>query len=98
MLRIRVGMRLVAVGLAGLSQKNEWGRVRRLKAEREIKQNERVQIEMDDSNRVHGDPRGDERGLSDEERWSAKESGKCLGALPEPARAERTIQVHVRRL
>jgi hypothetical protein len=35
MLRIRIGMRLVAIGLPSLGEQDEWRGVRRLQAERE---------------------------------------------------------------
>ena len=93
MLSVGVGVHLVAVGLAGLGKQDERSGICGLKAEREIEQDERVDVEMHVPHRVDSDPRDDDNGLPDQEARRAEVAGEGFRGLPEPARSKGAVQM-----
>ena len=65
MLRIGVGVRFVAIGLSGLREQNEGRRVRGLETERQIKQDEGIDVKLREPHDVETDPDGDDERLGD---------------------------------
>ena len=66
--RVGVGVRLVAVRLSGLRQQDERRGISCLQAEREIQQDEGIEVELGDADDIQGDPDRDDDGLYDQER------------------------------
>jgi len=78
-LGIRLGMRLVAVRLPGLCEQDKRRSVGGLEAEREIKQNKRVNIKLCETADIKKYPNRNNDSLGDEENRCSKEAGKSLG-------------------
>ena len=84
MLGVGVGMRFVAVGLAGLRQKNERRGVGGLQAEGEVQKDKGIDIKMGEPEDVDDNPDGDDERLADEKNRGAEETGECFGLEREP--------------
>src|SRR5919198_2742858 len=75
---------LVTVGLAGLSEQDQRRRVRSLRREGEVQQDERVWVPVrDDRDRIERDPHGDDDRLAGDVLRRAEEPRGPLGAPPE---------------
>ena len=72
MLSISVGVGLVAIGLPRLCQQDHGGGISRLKAEREVQEDERLHIKMENPECVQKDPHCDGQGLSHEDNRRAE--------------------------
>ena len=83
-LRIGIGMGLVAIRLARLGEQNQRCRVGCLQAERQIQKYERIDIEMNHARRVQRDPCGDDHRLADKERRRSEKPRERLGLEREP--------------
>src|SRR6185295_6594353 len=77
-------------------QQDEGRRVGRLEAERQVEEDERVAVEMEEAPDVEDDPDSDNHALCDEKSRRAEETGEPLRLLPEPIAAESRGQVDVR--
>src|SRR6266567_5303399 len=96
MQRVGFGVHLVAVRLAGLRQQDEWRGIGRLETEREVQQDEGIEIEVRDTYHVQHDPDRDDDRLGDQEERRPKEAGEDLGFDAEPVAAEDWGEVSVR--
>jgi hypothetical protein len=90
---IGLAQSFVPVCLAGLGKEDQRSRVRSLKRESEIQEDERIRVppkrygcDVDD------DPQANQHRLSDQESRRAKESGEGLGSTPEIVGAEGPVQ------
>jgi hypothetical protein len=92
------GKCLIAIGLTSLREQNQWRGVSGLETEREVQEDEWIDIKLDPPEGVHRDPSSDDRRLPDEEGRSAKKSGKCLGSEGKPVIAKDRREVEVRRM
>ena len=87
------GVVLVAVGLARLGEQDQWRRVRGLRRERQVQQDERVRVPAQaERDGVDDDPGRDEHGLPDDELRCPEEACKALGEPAEGVVAERPVQ------
>src|SRR5450432_717547 len=98
MLRVSVGMRFVPVGLAGLCEQDERRGVSGLKAEREVEEDEGIDIEMDDPDHVEKNPNRHDQGLPNEEHGSAKEAGEGLRLERKPIVPEDSGEMVMRKM
>ena len=98
MLCVGIRMGLVAVRLAGLGQQDERRGVGGLQAERQIEQDERIDIEMEDARRVECDPHPDHDRLADEKHRRAEKPCKTLRLESEPIVAENRREMPVGRV
>src|SRR6516164_2328815 len=87
-LRVGKAVGLVAVGLAGLSEQDQRRRISGLEREREIEQDERIDVELCPTGHVNHDPEADNDGLGDKEGRSTEEAGEIFRLLAEPVAAE----------
>jgi len=97
-LGIGFAMHFVPVGLAGLGQQNQRGGIRGLETERQIQQDEGVNIKIRQPCDVNADPDGDDHRLGDEKHRRSEKPGKRLGFESEPIAAENGIKVRVWRV
>src|SRR2546422_4952029 len=97
-LRVRVGVRLVAIRLPGLGEQDQRGGVGRLQAEGEVQENERIDVEVGETDGVEHDPDRHHHRLPDQEGRGPEEAGKALRSDPEPVVAENRREVRVRRV
>ena len=95
-LGIRLGMCLVAVGLAGLREKDKGRRIGRLKAKRQVEEDERIDVETKEAGYIRADPECDDQRLSDQENRGAEEACKSLRLERKPIVPEDLIEMHVR--
>ena len=79
---VGIGVRLVAIGLPRLRQQDQRCGVRGLQAEREIQEDERVEVEVDQPDHVRQDPHADEDRLPDEEGRRPEETREALRPSP----------------
>ena len=98
MLGIGIGMRLVAVCLAGLRKQDEGCGIGCLETEREIEQDKGVDVELEDTEDVEANPDRHQNCLGDEKHWGAKKSSKGLGLQREPIISEDRVQMQVRKV
>ena len=96
MLGVGIGVGFVAVSLAGLREQDERRGVSGLQAERQIEQNERIDVEMENAGGVEEDPDADDHGLRHQENGRAEKSRERLRFEGEPIVAEWGRQVAVR--
>jgi hypothetical protein len=90
----RLGVGLVAVGLAGLREQDQRCRVRRLGREEQVEEDERIGVPAQrDDGRVQRDPGTDDERLADEELRRAEEAGDALGDAAEPVSAEGSVML-----
>jgi hypothetical protein len=94
-LRIGIGLRLVAGGLTGLCQQNQRRGVGRLQAESEVQQDERVNVEGGHAKHVQADPQQHNQSLRAEKHRRTEEPRKRLGAQGEGVVAEGGAEVGV---
>ena len=97
-MRIGIGVRLIAIRLTRLGQQDQRRGVGGLETESEIKKNERIDIEMNDAGDIENDPTRDEQGLADQKRGSSEKSGECLSFQREPIVAESGHEMRVRQV
>lgn len=71
---VRIGMRLVAVGLSCLGEKYERCGIGRLQAEGQVQKHERVKVKMSDFGNIGTDPQDDDKCLRYEKKRRAKKS------------------------
>src|ERR1700733_8063276 len=84
MFRIGDGVRLVAVGLTRLRQQNERRSIRRLQAEREVEQDERIDIKRCEPDDINKNPdRNDDR-LPNKKHRRTKKPSKRLSLQGKP--------------
>src|SRR5579871_1290214 len=95
MLRVGDRMRLVPVSLARLGQKDEGCGVGGLGAECQVEEDERVEIEGGDADRIQKYPKGDNKRLGNQEDGRAEEASEGLGLEGEPVVAERPGKMQV---
>src|SRR5450432_157563 len=98
MFRVGLGVRLVPISLARLCQQNEGSGVGSLQAEREVKENEWINVEMRDAEDVQNNPNRDEGGLPNQEHGRAEEAGERLRLERKPVVAENRIQIPMRKM
>ncbi|MNG20132.1 hypothetical protein D3C84_1043590 [compost metagenome] len=96
MLRIGVGLGFVAGGLAGLGQQNQRCGVSRLQAERQVEQDERVQVKVSHAKQVEANPHHHDQRLRTEKGRCAEEARKGLGAQGKLVGTKGRSQVSVR--
>ncbi len=94
--RIGLRMGLVAVRLPRLRQQDQRRGVRGLQAEREIEQDERIEVEFPDADQVQADPDRDDDRLRDEEKRRAEKPGERLRLEGKPIVPERRREMQVR--
>jgi hypothetical protein len=90
------GMGFVPVGLACLGQKDERRCVGRLQAEGQIEKYERVDVEREDSKRIHENPDGDHDRLADQKYRRPEKTRERLGLEGKPVSPENRRKVGVR--
>jgi hypothetical protein len=91
-----VGVHLVALRLARLRQEDQWRRVRGLRRERQVEQDERVLVEVDeDLESVEHDLRHHHDGLRDDVPGRTEETSDRLSSPSERICAERRGEVLV---
>src|SRR5207237_6772531 len=96
-LGVRLRVDLVAVGLAGLREQDQRRRICRLGREREVEEDERVLVEVnEDRVAVEDDPEDDDERLGRDVLRRPEETCEPLGYLAEPVVAERRAEVPVR--
>src|ERR1700744_6532450 len=95
---VRVGQRLVPVCLARLGKQDQRCRVGSLKAECEVEQDERIDVELGNAEDIYRDPRAHDQGLRDEEAGRAEDARKRLRLQRKPVIAEDPRQMRVRDL
>ena len=98
MLGVGVGVRLVPIGLARLCQQNERSGVGSLQTEREVKENEWINVKMRDADDVQNNPNCDDDGLRNQEDRRAEEAGERLRLERKPVVAENCIQNPMRKM
>ncbi len=96
MLGIGIGLRLIPRRLTSLCQQNQRCGIRRLQAERQVEQDEGIDIEVGHTGDVEGDPHRDDQCLCTEKSRRAKEPRKGLGTQSELVIAKGRRQVGVR--
>lgn len=96
MLGIGIGLRFIPRRLTGLGQQNQRCGIRCLQAERQVEQDEGIDIEVGHTGDVEGDPHRDDQCLGTEKSWRAKEPRKGLGAQGELVIAKGRREVGVR--
>ena len=94
-LDVGLGLGLVAVGLPGLRQQDEWRRIGCLRAEGQVQQNKGIQVKLRHPGHVEADPDGHEERLGDQERGGSKEAREGLGFDTEPVIPENRGEMHV---
>jgi hypothetical protein len=92
MLGVRVGVCLVAIGLPRLGKQDQRRGVGGLQAEGQVEQDERVEIEADETDGVGEDPGANDQRLADQKLRRTEEARERLGLGAELARAERGRQ------
>ena len=93
MLGIGVGVGFVAIRLTRLGQQDQGCGVGGLQAEREIEQDEWIDVEMDQARSVQGDPCSDEEGLPDQKSRRSKKPREGLGLEGKPIIPKQRCQV-----
>jgi hypothetical protein len=89
-----VGRSLVTVGLSGLGEQDQGRRVRGLRGERKIEQDERIGVPAQaDRYRVERDPNSDEQGLAENELRGAEESCEPFRSPAEAVGAKGAVRV-----
>src|SRR6202034_23223 len=96
MLGVGEARHLVAVGLPGLRQQNQWRGIGGLGREGEVEQNERIDVELGPAGGVDPDPYCDDDRLRDQELRRAEEAGEILRFSPEPVVSEGRFEMGVR--
>src|SRR6266536_1962019 len=95
--RVCYGAGLVPIGLPCLREQDQWRRVRRLRREGEVEQDERIGVPAQPGgDGVQRDPDDDDERLADEELRRAEEAREGLGSPTEGVAAERRGEMHVR--
>lgn len=84
MQRIGLGVCLVPVRLSRLRKQDEWRGIGRLETEREIKEDERIDVELGEAENVQANPDCDDHRLCHEKHWCPKKAGEGLGLQREP--------------
>src|SRR4051812_46273628 len=86
----RIGVTDVAIGLPRLGEQYQRGRVRSLRAEGQIEQDERVRVEgaKQELRGVQDDPYRDQHRLPHDELRRSEEASEPLGRAPEAVAAE----------
>jgi hypothetical protein len=92
---ISQGVSFVPVGLTCLRKQDEWRCVSRLQAEREVEENEWIDVERHDAKSIYQNPDGDHDRLADEEHRRPKETRECLGFERKPVCTENWRKVGV---
>ena len=98
MLRIRLGVQLVALGLAGLRQQNQRCRVGGLQTEGEVQQDERIFVKRRQPHDVDDDPERHHKGLTDEKHRRAEEAGEGFRLQREPVVAKHRREMGMRQM
>ena len=83
-LDVGLGEGLVAVGLPGLRQQDEWSRVCRLQAEGEVEEDERVDVERCKSKDIDENPHSNNDSLGDEKARRAKKASERFSLQGKP--------------
>src|SRR5262245_58222628 len=96
MLRVGLEVHLVPVGLPGLCEEDQRCRVCRLQAERQVEQDEGIEVEPGDPGRVQPHPECHHERLPDQEGRGAEEAREALGPDRKPVVAEHGREVRVR--
>src|SRR5207244_5205915 len=97
-LRVRLGQHLVPVGLARLREQDQRRSVGGLRREREVEQDERVLVEVDEDRvPVEDDPENDEACLGGDVSRRPEDPGQTLRDLTEPVVPERGRETTVRK-
>jgi hypothetical protein len=92
---VGVGVRLVAIGLPGLGEQDQRCCIRRLQAEGEVEKNERLEVELGETDDIECDPDDHQDRLHGQEGRRPEEAGKALGSDPEPVVTERRGEMRV---
>ena len=98
MLRVGIGMGLVAVRLPGLRQQNEGRGIGGLETEREIEEDEGINVELGEAENIQADPDDDDGRLPHQKKRGAKKTGEGLRLQREPIVAEDPVKVNVRQV
>jgi hypothetical protein len=84
---------LIAIRLTRLCEQNERRGIGSLKTEGEIQEDERIEIEFENTGDVQSDPQKDHQRLSHEKERRSKKTGESLGLQGEPIIPENRIEV-----
>src|ERR1700758_1254310 len=95
---VGVRMRLVAIGLTRLCEQDQRCCVCRLKAERQIQQDERIHVETCHAAHVQSNPYSDDQGLRQQKRWRAEEACERFRLQRKPVVAEDGRKMRMRKL
>src|SRR5882724_3806990 len=98
MLRVGLRKRLVAIRLPRLREQDQRRRIGRLQAERQIEQDEWIEIELHDAGQVQPDPEQHDDRLRDQKDRRPEEARKGLRLRGEPIVTEGRLQVRVRQM
>ena len=98
MLGVGDAVALVAVGLPGLREQDQRRRVSRLQREREIEQDERIDVELRPAHDVDQDPDPHDDRLCYEKGRRSEETGEALRPRAEPVAAENRIEMRMRQM
>lgn len=90
---IGIGLGFVPRSLTGLGQQDQGSGIRRLQAERQVEQDERINVELGHARDVKAYPDRHDQRLGAQESRRAEEPCKGLGAQGELVVAERWLQV-----
>ena len=90
-LRVGHGVGLVAVGLSRLREQDQRRGVRGLQAERQVEQDEGIEVELDDADGVQRDPGRDDERLRARERSASRRTGRTPPPSTRASRRRRPI-------
>ena len=96
--RIRIRVGLVAIGLPRLREQDQRRRVGGLKTERQVQENEGVEVKFDNPRNIQTDPDHNKKRLRDEEERGAKEAGEGFCLQREPIISESGREMSMRRM